>query len=69
MQKKIMYVCELCGTEYTEEKKCEECEKGHKKAKKIEKCKYSSIFANKPGYPTFIHVQMDDGTTQTYKKA
>lgn len=29
MKKQILYMCEYCGTQYKEEKKCKECEKNH----------------------------------------
>ena len=69
MREKMLFVCDFCGTKYTDKCKCEECEKGHKKPKKVKSSKYVSIFDNKPGYPTYIMVEMSDGTSQKYKKA
>lgn len=62
------YICEICGTEYNDEKKCEACESGHCKPVKIMKAKYLSIDNNKKGYPVSIIVKMEDGTEQIYKR-
>ena len=61
------YICEICGTEYNEKKKCENCEKGHNKPKKIVKAKYRAISQNALGIPTHIDVEMENGKVYTYK--
>lgn len=68
MKKVEHYICELCGTEYNDEKKCEECETGHVKPEGIERAEWISIKKDNSGYPTKIHVKMSNGKTITYKR-
>lgn len=62
------YICDVCGTEYNEKRKCMECESGHKKIKKIIDTKYLPIKANALGIPNSITVEMEDGSTFIYKR-
>ncbi len=57
------YICEICGTEYNEKKKCMDCEKGHIKPVSIYGARY---FHN--GYPVVINVEMSNGEIITYKR-
>lgn len=62
------YVCETCGTVYNDKKKCAACEGGHHKPVGISGAGWISIGNNGSGYPTIIHVKMDNGETITYKR-
>ncbi len=62
------YICEICGTEYNNKDRCVNCEKGHCKPVKIKGAKYLSLDRNAKGYPTSIHVEMEDGQVIAYKR-
>lgn len=62
------YICEICGTEYNDKKKCTDCEKGHKKPVKILKASYRPISTNALGIPDRIEVEMEDGSKFEYKR-
>lgn len=62
------YICEVCGTEYNDKKKCTDCEKRHKKPMKIVSARYVSISNNYLGIPSKIEVEMDDGSKFEYKR-
>lgn len=62
------YVCEVCGTEYSDKQRCQKCEKNHKKIKKIISEKHQGFSMNLQGYPISITVEMDDGKELTYKR-
>lgn len=66
MKKVEHYICEVCGTEYNEKKKCTDCESGHHKPVGISSAKWVSIGNNRSGYPTRIYVKMSNGETVTY---
>lgn len=63
------YICEVCGTEYTDKKKCTDCEKGHKKPVEITHASYVSITNDRTGYPLRITVKMLDGSEHTYRRS
>lgn len=65
-----LYVCETCGTQYSEKKKCDECEKLHesKIPKKIIKAKYLPIAQDRTGHPINITIEFNDGTKVEYRK-
>lgn len=62
------YICEICGTEYSDKAKCQQCEKTHCQPKEIVKSKYIGYINNQKGYPVSITVKMSDGTEQVYKR-
>ena len=62
------YVCEVCGTEYSDKEKCKVCESSHKKIKAIISAKYYSFSQNHKGYPSSVVVEMDDGKQIVYKR-
>lgn len=68
MKEVSLYVCEICGTQFKDKQKCKECESGHVKPLKITGTKYVPLSDNQKGYPTMIHVRMEDGETIAYKK-
>jgi hypothetical protein len=68
MKKVEHYICELCGTEYNDKKKCEECETGHVKPTEIDDATWIAIKRDGSGYPTKVHIKMSNGNTITYKR-
>lgn len=68
MRKVEHYICETCGTEYNDKKRCEQCEKGHIKALKIKSARYLSVEKNAKGYPLSVNIEMEDGKIVTYKR-
>lgn len=68
MKKVDHYICEICGTEYTDKVKCRECEKGHKEPQEFVKAKHLPITMDETGYPETIDVRMSDGKVMKYKK-
>lgn len=68
MKELKLFVCEHCGTQYKEKNDCLKCEKAHVKPVEIQDCKYVAMKVNSKGYPTQIHVKMEDGTVQIYKR-
>lgn len=50
MRKVEHYICEACGTEYNDKKRCEQCEKGHIKPVEIWRLRFISIDKNSKGY-------------------
>lgn len=68
MKKVEHYICEVCGTEYNDKKKCSDCESGHRKPLEISGANWVSMRNNRSGYPTQIHIKMSDGENITYKR-
>lgn len=66
MKIRTLYSCELCHTDYADEKKAVECEKSHKKIKKVltDKSKYHSM----GDYPDTVRVIFADGSEMLYKR-
>lgn len=62
------YVCEICGTEYSEKITAQNCEKCHKRPESITNARYLSKAQNGSGYPVAVTVRMSDGTHQIYKR-
>lgn len=61
------YKCDVCGTVYTDKRKCEACEAGHKKPVKITYRKYQAIGVNASGFPDKLTVATKDGEKAVYK--
>ena len=62
------YICEICGTEYKDIKKCERCERSHRVPKAITKMRYLPITQDDKGYPVTVDIVFEDGTTRIYKR-
>lgn len=62
------YICEICGTEYNDKKKCQDCEKGHVMPKEIVGHNHISMRNNASGYPTMVRIKMSNGETIIYKR-
>lgn len=56
MKESKLYIFEVCGTSYSDKKKCLNCENSHKKPIKIDSCRYLAFQNNKQGYPLQINV-------------
>ena len=63
------YICEICGTEYSDKSKAQGCEKGHRKPVEITKASYVSISNDRTGYPMRITVKMSDGSEHIYRRS
>lgn len=68
MRETKLYICEVCGTQYADKKKCLACEKSHKKPVNIVNCKYIPQKDNNKGYPIRIDIKMEDGNIVSYKR-
>lgn len=66
MKELKLFVCEICGTQYNEKKKCQECETSHKKPKNIVHARYVPYRNNKSGYPNKIEVEFSYGEVLSY---
>lgn len=64
MTKKEMYVCDICHTDYHNEKDALLCEKSHLKCVKITDTKYNALFK----LPHKIEVEFSDGTKRWYRQ-
>lgn len=62
------YICEVCGTEYNDKKKCMDCESKHIKPVSIEKFRHISMTQNAKGYPMSVDIKMSNGEVVTYKR-
>lgn len=62
------YICETCGTEYTDKERCAECEGWHIKPDRIEEMQHVPVNRDAHGYPLSIDVRMEDGKTVRYER-
>lgn len=58
MKKRIQYMCEICGTEYSTKEKAEGCEASHEKNVKLTKFEY--VYGRV--MPKYVYVENADGT-------
>lgn len=68
MKEQMLYVCEICGTSYSDKKKAEECEAGHvslKRAKIVGKYKLIKMMPD--GMPYAIDVTFANGEHRIYR--
>lgn len=69
MKKIALYVCEVCGTKYSEEEKCVRCERTHKDILTIAGKRYLPYTNDQSGMPIAITVKSEeDGKTYIYKR-
>ena len=69
MKEKMLYVCEICHTEYAKQSDAEACESSHKTKLKITDCRYLSYRSSHSGFPVSIKVtDKDTGETVVYKR-
>ena len=68
MKELKLFVCEICGTQYKEKRKCQECESSHKEPKSIVSSHYLSYQNNKSGYPNIIQVEFSKGEVISYHR-
>lgn len=57
------YKCEVCGTEYDNEKECYQCENKHVKPISLDTSEYEF----KSRYPKIIYMRMGNGAVCGYK--
>lgn len=58
MKKRIQYMCEICGTEYSTKEEAEKCEASHEKNVKVTKFEYVNYLE----MPKYVYVGNADGT-------
>ena len=58
MKKRIQYVCEICGTEYSTKEEAEVCEASHEQNVKVTKFEYVYGMV----MPKYVYVENADGT-------
>lgn len=63
MKKKILYTCEICRTDYADEKEAKKCESTHQEFKVLD-----SRYRPREPFPTSITVCLRNGLTATYKR-
>lgn len=68
MRKIESYICEVCGSEYSEKNKAIKCETNHNPPIKIVGMRYIGFGNDNKGYPIVIKVKMKDGEIVTYKR-
>lgn len=68
MKELSLYVCEVCGTQYSDKSACARCENGHRKNLRIVSSRYLSISQDKSGFPMTITIADKDGNTCIYKR-
>lgn len=69
MKKLALYVCEICGTQYSDQRKCVQCEKSHMQDLIITGARYLSYAQDASGMPATITVTNgEDGKSYTYKR-
>ena len=59
-----LYQCEICNTQYNDEKRARECENNHTALKRTKKCRYVQWSK----YPETIEIEFKDGKTAVYFK-
>ena len=62
------YICDICGTEYSDKDSASICEKGHKKPITIIRSRYLPLKQNALGLPTTVVIGFDDGSRFEYKR-
>lgn len=68
MQKRITYICDLCGWEYDTEEKCRKCENGHRRLEELTLTgKYAPINDYQDGFPERIIAESNE-TKVLYKR-
>ena len=67
-ERRYLWKCDICGTEYRDKKKCEKCETGHKKNGKIVKMRHLPYTSDQSGYPDKITVKFEDGVEKMYSR-
>ena len=68
MKKIQLFVCEICGTQFSSEKEAERCEKHHRIPKSFVKSQYRCCNASADGYPDRIEIKFDDGKVLQYHR-
>lgn len=69
MKKMALYVCEVCGTQYSDKEKCVQCEKQHRQKLTIVGARYLPFTQDQSGMPVSITITNDvDGKSYTYKR-
>ena len=71
-QKKIKevkhYICDVCGTEYSEKAQCQKCKKSYVRPLEFADIKYRPVTVDETGAPYSITVELSNGKKATYKR-
>ena len=68
MKKKTLYTCEICNTDYADQKEAAKCEVHHNKKLKIVSQRSLPYSQDASGFPISIEVEDEGGKRVTYKK-
>lgn len=68
MKQVELYVCDYCKTQYSSPAAACECEANHKKPVRILEVQFQPIGMNRTGYPTYITVELSDGSRQKFRR-
>lgn len=68
MKEQHVFICDYCKTVYKNKEAAIACEKGHHVPRVIYKSQYVSLGVNNEGSPTYIILEMDNGSYQKYKR-
>ena len=68
MREISQYICEICGTSYSDRDEAIECEQSHKNMRGIVEKKYQPFTVDRSGYPLKICAEFTDGKRVWYKK-
>ena len=60
------YRCDICGEVYMDEESCHRCEAFHVGPASLESMNFQPIAKNKPPYPAFLLMKMNDGAVVRY---
>lgn len=63
MKEQKLYVCDFCGTQYTDKEKALICEKGHEMPKRISDVRYHAG----GDFPDRVEIEFTDGSRCWYK--
>ena len=64
MKEQRLYVCEICGTQYTEKKRALDCEKAHMRPVGFAGMKFHATAT----VPDWVEVVFPDGSSCRYKR-
>lgn len=68
MKEVIHFICEICGTEYSDKARAKRCEMSHRHPAGINTSEWRSIADDATGYPQYVTVSFDNGKIVKYKK-
>lgn len=67
MEERIVYRCEICGSDFSDRKQAKKCEEGHKTGLVVEKAEYNPCGWVNHGFPRMVILKSKDGKTAIYR--